>query len=159
MKNKYLLLILIPLMLPVASCWWFPNKRAPTPQYSISGSKWQEIKLRSYDQRYWGGIYHDTIYQRSSFDSLDYVQFSNNGTCLIGSGSSYIFYPSGAFGFPPGQGGLVPYSFSKKGSLYIIDTEIAIQRDTVYLASDTLRIHAVFDNDQFYNVTDAYYTR
>lgn len=158
MANKCLLLILIPLTLLVTSCWW-SNKRDPAPQYIISGSKWRQIKLRAYNQSYSGGIYHDTIYQKASFDSVDYAQFSNNGTCLIGSGSSYIFYPSGALGSPPGQGGFVSYSFSKKGAVYIINTGIAIQRDTAYLASDTLRIHGAFDCDQFYYVTDAYYTR
>lgn len=156
--KRYLSFSVIPLILLVTSCWW-EQRRDPVPNYAISGKKWQEIKLRSYSLTYSGNIFHDTIYQRAAFDSLDFAQFNNYGSCWIGSGTSYIFYPSGALGSPPGQGGTAYFTFSKKGTVYIINTGVAIQRDTIYLKSDTLRIHAAFDNDQFYYVTDAYYTR
>jgi hypothetical protein len=159
MSNKYLRLILIALIPFITSCFW-PNKRQPLPQYSISGNKWQQVKLRSYNLKYSGVIYDDTTYQRPAFDSLDFAQFNNNGTVIISSSSYHIFYPSGALGATPGEGASVSYGFSKVGTAYLIGTGTTLTRDTAYQTStDTLRIHSAFDNDQFYYVTDAYYTR
>ena len=114
--------------------------------------------MRSYNLKYSGVIYDDTTYQRSAFDSLDFAQFNNFGTVFISSGSNTIFYPSGALGATLGNRAFVVFGFSKVGTAYIIST--GLTRDTAYqVAPDTLRIHQALDNDQFYYVTEAYYTR
>ena len=156
MSRNYLRLILVALVPLMTSCF----KVKPLPQYPISGAKWYQVKLVSYNLSYNGSKSDDTIYQKSAFDTTeDFAQFFNSGECHVGSGSYHVFYPSGALGATPHSGGVIYWNFSKVGSVYVIGTGITLNRDTAYLKSDTLRIHQAFDNDQFYYVTDAYYTR
>jgi hypothetical protein len=157
--NKYLSLILIIISVFITSCLKF-GEHKPLPNYPISGKKWQQVKLRVYGVNNGGVVFKDTTYSRSAFDTIDYVQFNNSGYCTISSGSYYIFYPSGALGTPPGEGGMIGYSFAKNASGYIIYTGAPHHGGyTVYLQSDTLRIHAVSNNYLYDDMTDAYYIR
>jgi hypothetical protein len=139
----------------MASCL----KGTPHPQYAISGAKWYQVKLRTYNLDN-GSKINDTIYQQSAFDTTgDFAQFFNTGQCHIGSGSYHPFYPSGALGATPHSGGVIDWNFSKVGSVYIIGSGIMFNSDTAYLKADTLRIHQVCGEPPLYYITDAYYTR
>jgi len=56
--------------------------------YPVTGT-WQETKLRVYTAAPSGAILNDTTYSGSTFTSLDYIQFNNNGTCILSSDHEY----------------------------------------------------------------------
>ena len=159
MRNRYLRILLILLLPFLTSCWWWGKKHDPGPNYPISGAKWQEVRLWVYHKAYDGFIFSDTTYQRSAFDSLDYVQFFNNGSLKI---ASHVYYPldaSGKFNNPPVQYSPGIAYFIPWRSSYLIDPS-PFHADTVYFnGSDSLRIHSFYNNNLYYDEADAYYTR
>jgi hypothetical protein len=158
MANRYLRILLILLLPFLTSCLW-RVKRDPGPNYPISGAKWQQVKLRVYHKAYDGFIFTDTTYQRTAFDSLDYVQFFNNGSLKIASHVYYPFDASGRFSDPPTQYYSYVYNFVPLRSFYLVNLT-GLHADTVfYNGSDSLRIHSFYNNNLYYNEVDAYYTR
>src|SRR3569833_1212359 len=160
MRKKYYLLptTLFPLIL--SSCLW-SKKHDPKPHYPISGAKWQQVKLYVYHKTYHGLIFNDTTYQRSAFDTLDYVQFFDDGTVNIASKVYDPLNTSGALSNPPYQYYAIPCRFGKVGPLYLFNPD-GFHADTVfYNGSDSLRIHSfgLIYPYLYYNEVDAYYTR
>jgi hypothetical protein len=154
MKAKYLLLMIV-LVTGLASC---KNEG----DYSIIG-KWQQVKLRTYSKSYSGVISHDTTYSSTAFDTSNYAKFYSNGTCVIG-----LFYPPGSINlmssiaYPSIQN----YNYTLAGTKYVLTypaTLISpggfITTDTASVSGNTLLIHSVFDNHQYYAISDSYYTR
>lgn len=128
--------------------------------YPIVG-KWQQVKLRMYNKSYSGVISNDTTFQRSSFDSLNYAQFNNGGTAIIG-----LFYPYPMYNLNIAFIGTEKYNYVKTGSKYVMTIPTAatnpggfITTDTASVNGNTVLIHSTFDNHQFYAVSDAYYTK
>lgn len=155
MRHRYLTLFWIFLLVALVSC-------KKENKYPIVG-KWQQIKLRVYSQSYSGVISHDTTYQVSSFNDSNYAQFNNDGTCVIG-----LFYPPGLYDLRSSlvQIATEKYNYSAKGNGYIMTLPTAltnpggfIARDTASINGNTVLIHSTFDNHQFYNMSDAYYSK
>ncbi|MFI5162979.1 MAG: hypothetical protein ACHQHN_16985 [Sphingobacteriales bacterium] len=154
MQRKYIAII-IGMALSVAAC----KKDYNAP---VEG-KWQQIKLRTYTKSYQGVISNDTTYQKSLFNSSNYAQFNNNGTCIIG-----IFYPPGSIDPRSAAAYLstVRYNYSHVGNKYVLTTPATLtnpggfgEADTVSVNNNTLLIHYVFDGHVNYTISDAYYTR
>jgi len=154
MKAKYLLLF-VALVTALAAC---KNEG----DHSIIG-KWQQVKLRTYAKSYTGIISHDTTYSSTAFDTTNYAKFYSNGTCVIG-----LFYPPGSINrmssiaYPS----TTTYNYAPAGSKYVLTyptTLISpggfITTDTASVSGNTLLIHSVFDNHQYYAVSDSYYTK
>jgi hypothetical protein len=160
MRNRYSRILLILLLPFLTSCWWWgARKRDPEPNYPISGAKWHEVKLWVYHKAYDGFIFADTTYQRAAFDTLDYVQFFNNGSLKIASHVYYPFDSSGKFSDPPAQYYSYTDNFVLWRSLYLVNRS-GLNADTVfYNGSDSLRIHSFYNNNLYYDEADAYYTR
>jgi len=153
MKPKYLILFF--LLAGLISC-------KKDNKYAIVG-KWQQIKLRTYNQSYSGVISHDTTYQASSFNDSNYAQFNNDGTCIIG-----LFYPPGLYDFRSSVAYIATekYNYVPKGNKYIMTLPTTliypsgfISTDTASVNGNTVHIHSTFDNHQFYNMSDAYYSK
>ncbi len=148
MKGKSIIVV-ISLVLGLAACKKGSN-------YPIVG-KWQQIKLRTYAQTFSGVIFNDTSILRSSFNSGNYAQFNNDGTCVIG------------LPYPPGYFNTENYNYVRAGSKYVltippsptavIDPGGFITTDTASINATTLLIHKVFNNHQDYIVSDSYYTK
>jgi hypothetical protein len=130
--------------------------------YPIVG-KWQQVKLRIYNQSYSGVISNDTTFQRSSFDSSNYAQFNNGGTCVVG-----LFYPAGPILYNilttniPTQ----TYNYARARSKYVLTLPTTltypsgfITTDTASLNGNTVLIHGVLDNHEFYSIYDSYYAK
>ena len=148
-------IVIISLAFAFVSC----KKEANAP---ILG-KWQQVKLRTYNQSYAGLISNDTSYLSPSFNSSNYAQFNNDGTCIIG-----LFYKPGNyyltqdFAYIPTQ----TYNYAKAGSKYVLTVPNAainpggfISTDTASVDGNTVLIHSTFDNHQFYIISDAYYSK
>jgi hypothetical protein len=151
MKSGYILL-LIAFVAGLTSC--------KKDKYPIVG-KWQQVKLRTYNQSYSGVISNDTTFQRASFDSTNYAQFNNGGTCVIG-----LFYPykcaSCDFVYIATQ----KYNYVRVGSKYVMTIPTTLIYPSGFITTDTasvngnmVLIHSTFDNHQFYNISDAYYSK
>jgi hypothetical protein len=147
--------VIIGLVLGLAACKKGSN-------YPIVG-KWQQTKLRTYTRSYSGSISHDTSYLKSSFDTSNYAQFNNDGTCVIG-----LFYPPGSYN-PVDEVARVStekYNYSPAGAKYVMTVPTTliypsgfITTDTASVNANTVLIHSVFDNHQDYAVSDSYYTK
>ena len=131
-------------------------------RYAIVG-KWQQVKLRTYTQSYAGVISNDTSYLSSSFNSSNYAQFNNDGTCIIG-----LFYIPGteaftsSFAYIPTQ----KYNYAKAGNKYVLTIPDAAinpggfgSADTASVNGNTVLIHYVFDTHYNYAISDAYYSK
>ncbi|MGZ3891694.1 MAG: hypothetical protein ACXVIY_13985 [Mucilaginibacter sp.] len=153
--NGKKLLMLMGLLISMASC-----KKGN--DYPIVG-KWQQVKLRTYNQSYSGVISNDTTYQSSSFNISNYAQFNNDGTCVVG-----LFYPAGPILYNilttniPTQ----TYNYTRAGSKYVMTLPTTltypsgfITTDTASLNGNTVLIHGVLDNHQFYSIYDGYYSK
>jgi hypothetical protein len=156
-KHKYLLLIITGLTIGLVAC-------KKDNKYPIVG-KWQETKLRIYIKSYSGAISGDTTYL-NPFTNLDYVQFNNNGTCVIAS--DHIYYPGAASlpKIPTVYLSAETLNFTLVGSAYILTIQNTLSNpggftttDTVSVSNNTLLIHSVFDGHIAYTVSDAYYTK
>lgn len=136
------------------------NKRHdPKPHYAISGAKWQQVKLYVYHKTYHGLIFNDTTYQRSAFDTLNFVQFFDDGSLTIASNVYVPLDVSGALTDPPYQYFEYRARFGQLQSLYLINPD-GFHADTVfYNGKDSLRIHSFKNTNLYYNEVDAYYTR
>jgi hypothetical protein len=131
--------------------------------YPIVG-KWQQVKLRMYNQSYSGVISNDTTFQRSSFDSTNYAQFNNGGTCVIG-----LFYPYRCLNCYIAYIATEKYNYVPAGSKYVLTIPTTpttvinpggfVKTDTASVNGNTLLIHSTFDNHQFYAISDAYYSK
>lgn len=128
--------------------------------YPIVG-KWQQVKLHMYNQSYSGVISNDTTFQRSSFDSLNYAQFNNGGTAIIG-----LFYPYPLYNLNIANVATEKYNYARVGSKYVMTIPTTttnpggfIMADTASVNGNTLLIHSIFDNHQFYAISDSYYTK
>ena len=114
-----------------------------------------------YHETYDGFIFIDTTYQRSAFDSLNYVQFFNDGSLNIASNVYYPFNVSGKLTQRPTQYESYNYYFIPWRSSYLIN-QTAFHADTVFFnGRDSLRIHSFYNDNQalYYDEVDAYYTR
>jgi len=128
--------------------------------YPIVG-KWQQVKLRMYNKSYSGVISNDTTFQRASFDSLNYAQFNNGGTAIIG-----LFYPYPMYDLNIAFIATEKYNYVKAGSKYVMTLPTTttypsgfITTDTASVSGNMVLIHSTFDNHQFYAISDAYYTK
>jgi hypothetical protein len=149
------IIIIIGLVLGLASC-------KKENKYSIVG-KWQQVKLRTYNQSYSGVISNDTTFERSSFDNTNYAQFNNDGTCVIG-----LFYPPSPFEYSDIAANVATekFNYTPAGSKYVLTTPTTLIYPSGFITTDTasvngnaLLIHATFDNHQYYSISDNYYTR
>ena len=131
-------------------------------KYPIVG-KWQQIKLRTYTQSYAGVISNDTTFQSASFNSSNYVQFNNDGTCIIG-----IFYPPGSIDprSTAAYASTAKYDYAPTGNQYVMTQPTTliypsgfITTDTASLNNNTVLIHQVFNSHINYTVSDAYYSK
>jgi len=149
------ILMLIGLVIGLASC-------KKENKYPIVG-KWQQVKLRTYNQSYSGVISNDTTYQGSLFNVSNYAQFNNDGTCVIG-----LFYLPGPIEYnilttnPATQ----KYNYAPAGSKYVMTLPTTltypsgfITTDTASFNGNTVLIHGVLDNHQFYSIYDSYYSK
>jgi hypothetical protein len=156
MKHKNLLFIIACSLFSLIACKKEGNK------YPIVG-KWKEIKMRVYLKNYSGDISRDTTYVGTAFNNSDYVQFNNNGSCILGS--DHVFNPAGSgpaaeylttlsFAFTP-----VGHKFVLSSPFGLISPSGFISRDTISLSDpNTLLIHSVSDSHINYTISDAYYS-
>lgn len=152
MKSRLVILIIV-VTAALAAC-----KKGN--DYPIVG-KWQQVKLRMYNQSYSGVISNDTTFQRASFDSLNYAQFNNGGTAIIG-----LFYPYPMYNLNIANITTEKYNYTRAGSKYVMTLPTTltypsgfITTDTASVSGNTVLIHSTFDNHQFYAVSDSYYTK
>jgi hypothetical protein len=136
-------------------------------KYPIVGT-WGELKLRTYVQSYTGIITGDTTYVGPAFSHDDYAQFNINGTGIIQLYHHY--YPSTVEGLTNTENDtptITKYNFGAVGSKYVLNAQSAIIFPSGFTTTDTvsltnygaLIIHSVFDNHQFYIISDAYYAK
>jgi len=154
MRLKHLFPCIV-LLVALASCKKGSN-------YPIIG-KWQQVKLRTYTQSYAGVLSNDTSYLSSSFNSSNYAQFNNDGTCIIG-----LFYPPGIY-YLDNSIAYIPtqkYNYARAGSKYVLTIPKAVidpggfgSADTASVNGNTVLIHSVFDSHYNYTVADAYYSK
>lgn len=159
MKHKYPLLIITCLALCFTACKKDKN-------YPIAG-KWQETKLRVYTQNSNGAILTDTTYLASTFSNLDYVQFNNNGTGVIGSSGWYYEMPQNQVLVANTQ----TFSFAPVGSRFALTlhlqnnsnmSESSVADTLSDYSANTLTIHSVyyFENPSVpKTMSDAYYSK
>ena len=153
MKRR-IIFVITGLLLGLAAC-------KKDNDYPIVG-KWQQVKLHLYNQSYAGVISNDTAFQRSAFDSLNYAQFNNGGTCIIG-----LFYPYPMYDLNIAANiATVKYNYVRVGSKYVMTIPTTttnpggfVTTDTASVNGNTLLIHSTFDNHQFYAISDSYYTK
>ncbi|MBS1527569.1 MAG: hypothetical protein JST19_18115 [Bacteroidetes bacterium] len=141
---------------------WFIMSCKKENQYPIVG-KWQQVKLHTYTQSYSGVISGDTTYQASSFNSGNYAQFNNDGTCIVG-----IFYPPGTY-YTINSAAYIStakYNYTPAGPKYVMTQPTTliypsgfITTDTASLDGNTVLIHAVFNSHANLQVSDSYYTK
>lgn len=131
-------------------------------RYVIVG-KWQQVKLRTYNRSYSGVISNDTSYLKASFDTSNYAQFNNDGTCIIG-----IFYKPGTYYLDNSFAYIATqkYNYAPAGNEYVLTVPGAvinpggfITTDTASVSGNTVLIHSTFDNHQYYSISDAYYSK
>lgn len=154
MKVKHLTSSLILLLFCLASC-------KKENQYSIIG-KWQQIKLRAYMQSHSGVVSNDSTYLRSSFNGDNYVQFNNDGTCIIG-----LYYPPNIY--DPRDAvvrvSTLQYNYVPAGTKYVLTIPSADNKsgigsgDTASINSNIVVIHSVFETNNNYIISDSYYSR
>jgi hypothetical protein len=162
MKHKYLLLIITGLTLGFVAC------KKENDKYPIVG-KWQQIKLRLYMLDSNNTILYDTTYLQP-FTSLDYAQFNNNGTAVIGT--DHYYYPN-----DPGEPKtpeLIPairanWDYTQLVSKYLLTPPPAPPnpggfdvRDTVSIINtNTLMLHSILYSHipGIKSITDSYYTK
>jgi hypothetical protein len=157
---KYLPILFIVLATVLVSC-------KKEPQSAVSG-KWQETKLviNVYSANV---VAWDTTYL-SPFTRFDYIQFNDNGTCIIG-GDFYLTAESGGSKYskpvqsPPGTSN---FDYSSSGSVYVLTSTIsqvvsfggARTTDTVSIHGNTMLLHVVNYFGVGVNSTyDSYFTR
>jgi hypothetical protein len=153
MKAKNIIVV-IGLVLGLAAC-----KKGN--DYPIVG-KWQQVKLRTYNQSYSGVISNDTTFERSRFDSTNYAQFNNGGTAIIG-----LFYPYPLYDLNIAANvATVKFNYIRVGSRYVMTIPTTttnpggfITADTASLSGNDVLIRSTFDNHQFYNIAEAYYSK
>ncbi len=152
MKGRNMMVI-IGLVLGLAACKKGSN-------YPIVG-KWQQTKLHMYNQSYSGVISNDTTFLSSSFDSTNYAQFNNNGTCVIG-----LFYPYKCLNCYVAYIATEKYNYVRAGSKYVMTIPTTLTNpggfgtaDTASVNGNILLIHSVFDGHINYTISDAYYTK
>jgi hypothetical protein len=125
--------------------------------------KWQQVKLRTYTQSYSGVISNDTTYLSPSFNSSNYAQLNNDGTCIVG-----LFYPPNIY--DPRDAiahvSTEKYNYAPAGSRYVLTIPTTlinpggfITTDTASVNGNTILIHSVFNSHIDYTISDAYYSR
>ena len=161
MKNNYLILLLI------ISAGLFSCKKEGT-KTAVSG-KWFENKLRIYATDSTGKFLYDTTFLQP-FTASDYLQFNNNGTCVIST--DYYYYPNqNGQQIPPQK--ITPaaslMNFTAVGTKFVLTSQSTLTnpggfdiRDTVStINAQTLVRHTVVNTHVpgYTSYSDAYYTR
>jgi len=154
---KYLLILCIVLTAAFVSC-------KKEQQATLPGT-WLEKKLVLYTPGA-NGVLHDTTFL-SPFTSFDYIQFNNNGTCVIG-GDFNINPP----GHPNTIQAITPitenFSYSASGSVYVLTPNPiptanfagVYSTDTVSINGNTLLLHNInYGPGGVLSMAYAYYTR
>jgi len=159
MKEKYALLVIVYVIISFTACKKDKN-------YPIAG-KWQETKLRVYTQNSSGVILSDTTYLGSNFSDLDYIQFNNNGTGVIGSSGWYYEMPQNQVLVANAQ----TFSFAPIGSRFALTlhlqnnsnmSESSVADTLSNYSANMLTIHSVyyFENPSVpKTMSDAYYSK
>lgn len=153
MKLRYIMLFIV-FIVGLTSC--------KKDKYPIVG-KWQQVKLHTYTKSYSGVISNDTTYLRPSFNSSNYAQFNNDGTCIIG-----LFYPPGPYEYTALVANIATqkYNYIPAGNKYVLTIPTTLinpggfgEADTASMSGNTVLIHHVFDSHINYSISDDYYTR
>jgi hypothetical protein len=162
MKYTYLLLIIAGLVTGLVACNKGSNK-------SPVAGKWQETKLRLYATDSTGAFLYDTTYLQP-FTGSDYIQFNNNGTCVISN--DYYYYPNEA-GEHVAPQKISPTSstmnYTVVGSTYVLSQQSHLVnpggfdvRDTIsVINTNTLFLHSILYSHVpgVKAISDSYYTR
>lgn len=131
--------------------------------------KWQETKLRLYGTDSTGALLYDTTYLEP-FTALDYIQFNNNDTCVVGS--DHYYYPN-KLGNPyhpqPIAPSTVVFSYTPVGQKFVLLPQNLPYVDSWFDVRDTVSninantllfrsvIRSIAPGNKLYQ--DAYYTR
>ncbi|MDB5134837.1 MAG: hypothetical protein JWP37_1440 [Mucilaginibacter sp.] len=167
MKHKYLILILAALATCFAGCK--KSSGSENVGLPLIKGKWQETKLRLYTQDSTSTILYDTTYLQP-FTNLDYAQFNNNGTCVIGT--DHYYYPNQP-GEPKNPQKInaitANWNYTAVGAKFVLSAQNNLVnpggfdiRDTVSAPNpNTLLIRSVFYSrvGNFKSISDSYYTR
>ena len=158
MNTKHLPLFFILSVIFFAAC-----KKESSP---IVG-KWQEVKMRTYNQDLsTGAISGDTTYQAATFGVYDYAQFNNDGICVI-SETGFI----GTAAQVVKVQDLQDYTYTKAGSGFVLVSTAnpsAISGEMTghnvsSVSSNTLIIHSVTGylnpSVAYKTISDSYYTK